>query len=148
VVPNAVLCKPARLTPGEFAVIRQHPYYTHRILSRVRGFEQIAEWASYHHERLDGRGYCEQLRRDELDVGAKIVAVADVAMAIAEARPYRKPGDEASVLGELLGMADRGLLEPLIVEALADHFKPIMGRARNAQEADETRYLERYAAIG
>lgn len=51
------------------------------------------------------------------------------------------------MLGELLGMADRGLLEPQIVEALADHFKPIMGRARTAQEADEARYIECYAAI-
>ena len=148
VVPNAILCKPTRLTPEEYAVVRQHPYYTHRILSRVRGFEQIAEWASYHHERLDGSGYCEQLGRAELDVGAKIVAVADVAMAIAERRPYRDPGNEATVLNELLGMSERGLLEPQIVEALADNFSLIMARARSAQDADETRYIERYAMIG
>lgn len=148
VVPNAILCKPTRLTPEEYAVVRQHPYYTHRILSRVRGFEQIAEWASYHHERLDGSGYCEQLGRTELDVGAKVVAVADVAIAIAERRPYRGPGDQATVLKELFGMAEKGMLESLIVEALADHFESIMTRARMAQEADEARYTERYAMIG
>lgn len=148
VVPNAILCKPTRLTADEYAVIRQHPYYTHRILSRVRGFEQIAEWASYHHERLDGSGYCEQLGRTELDVGAKVIAVADVAIAIAERRPYRAPGDKATVLKELLRMSESGMLEGQIVEALADNFESIMARAKIAQEADETRYAERYAMIG
>ncbi|HJW56657.1 MAG TPA: HD domain-containing phosphohydrolase [Burkholderiaceae bacterium] len=147
VVPNAILCKPTRLTAEEYAVIRQHPYYTHRILSRVRGFEQIAEWASYHHERLDGSGYCERLGRTELDVGAKVVAVADIAIAIAERRPYRTSGDEATVLNELLGMSRKGMLEGQIVEALADNFKLIMTRAKTAQEADETRYANRYAMI-
>lgn len=148
VVPNAILCKPTRLTEEEYAVIRQHPYYTHRILSRVRGFEQIAEWASYHHERLDGSGYCERLGRTELDVGAKVVAVADVAIAIAERRPYRASGDKATVLKELFTMSERGKLEGQIVEALADNFESIMTLAKDAQDADETRYVERYATIG
>lgn len=148
VLPNAILCKAAPLDPMEFAMVRQHPYYTHRILSRVRGFEQIAEWASYHHERLDGSGYCAGLGHAELEVGAKIVAVADVAMAIAECRPYRHPGNEATVLRELLQMSGDGLLEPQVVEALADNFKSIMTGAANARNADETRYTERYSMIG
>lgn len=147
VVPNAILCKPSRLTPDEYAVIRQHPYYTQRILSRVGGFEQISEWASYHHERLDGSGYCGKLGRTELDMGAKVVAVADIAMAIAERRPYREPGADEIVLRELRNMSGRGLLEPQIVEALGDHFKAIMAQAAFACAADEARYLQHYAVI-
>lgn len=147
VVPNAILCKPSALTPAEYAVIRQHPYYTQRVLSRVRGFEQIAEWAAFHHERLDGSGYCEALGRGELDVGAKLIAVADVATAISERRPYRAPGSEQAVLDALRDMARRGLLEPAVVEALADNARTVMDRARSAQAADESRYIERYAMV-
>ena len=147
IVPNAILCKTTPLTADEYAVIRQHAYQTYRVLSRVRGFEQIAEWASFHHERLDGSGYCERLGRAELDLGAKIVAVADVATAIAERRPYRAGGDVSKVLDALRGMCGSGLLEPRIVEALADNYDSIMGGAQSAQAADEARYLERYAAI-
>lgn len=76
-VPSAILCKPGRLSAEEYAVVRQHPYHTHRIPARVRGFEQAADWAANHHERLDGSGYCKGLDHGELDLGAKIVAMAD-----------------------------------------------------------------------
>lgn len=148
VVPNAILCKPSRLTGEEYAVIKQHPYYSYQILSRVRGFEQIAEWASFHHERLDGSGYGNRHERADLDVGAKIVAVADVTTAIAERRPYREPGDESAVLDALREMSGKNLLEPRIVEALADNYQAIMAATQTAQAADETRYIERYAMIG
>lgn len=148
VVPNAILCKPGKLTRDEYAVIRQHPYYTQSILSRVRGFEQISEWAAHHHERLDGSGYSEHLGREELDVGAKVIAVADVAVAIAERRPYRDPGDKATVLRELTDMAVKGMLEAQVVEALSDNYNEIMAHVADARAADETRYLTRYARIG
>jgi len=145
VVPNSILCKPAKLTAEEFAVVRQHPYYTHHILARVRGFEQIAEWAAFHHERQDGSGYCKHLDRHHLDLGAKVVTVADVASAIAEDRPYRPSRGKAVVLRELRDMTAKGRLEPCIVEVFADHYDPIMERLVDAQAADETRYRERYA---
>jgi HD-GYP domain-containing protein (c-di-GMP phosphodiesterase class II) len=148
VVPNAIICKPSPLTAREFSVIRQHPHYTHRILSRVRGFEQIAEWAAFHHERLNGTGYCTQLDRSDLDIGAKVIAIADVSTAIAERRPYREPGQKQTVLSELFEMSGKGLLERQIVEALADNYQTIMGSAEEAQKADDTRYNERYAMIG
>jgi HD-GYP domain-containing protein (c-di-GMP phosphodiesterase class II) len=145
VVPNSILCKPARLTPQEFDIVRQHPYYTHHILSRVRGFEQIAEWAAFHHERQDGSGYCKHLDHRDLDLGAKVVAVADVAAAIAEDRPYRAARGKEVVLQELRKMAAKGKLEPSVVEALADHYDPIIASLVEVQAVDEARYRERYA---
>jgi HD-GYP domain-containing protein (c-di-GMP phosphodiesterase class II) len=147
VVPNAILDKPAHLTPEEYAIVRQHPYYTYRILSGVRGFEQIAQWAAFHHERLDGSGYCKQLNLDDLDLGCKAVAVADVATAIVEPRPYRASGGKADVLQALRRMADGSLLEPLIVEALADNYDSIMECVTSTQAADQARYLERFGTI-
>ncbi len=147
VVPNAILCKPERLTAEEYAIIRQHPFYTYRVLSRVRGFEQIAEWASYHHERLNGSGYPGRLERNALDVGAKIVAVADVASAIAESRPYRDQGNKETVISALRNMSAQKLLEPVIVEALTDDYDEIVGASLEAQAEDERRYQERYMTI-
>lgn len=147
VVPNAILCKPSALTPEEYALVQQHPYYTYHVLARVRGFEQIAEWAAFHHERLDGKGYCMRLDRTGLDMGAKIVAVADVASAIAEERPYRGASEPSKVLRVLREMADEGRLEPVVVSVLADQYSFIMECAADAQAAEEARYTERYARI-
>jgi len=148
VVPNAILCKPGKLTDDEYAIIRQHSYYTHRILSRVWGFEQIAEWAASHHERLDGSGYPEHFASQDIDLGSRIIIVADIATAIAERRPYREPGNKMKVLSELREMARKKTLESAIVETLADHYDEIMDAVHVAQSADEERYIERYSLIG
>jgi putative nucleotidyltransferase with HDIG domain len=145
VVPNAILTKPSRLTDAEHLIIRQHPYFTHHILSQVRGFEQIAEWAGFHHERLDGSGYCKHLDHNNIDLGAKVVAVADVATAISEARPYRPAGDKEFVLRELQTMSDLGKLEPLVVSAFSDRYDMIMAASAHAQAEDEDRYQQQYA---
>jgi HD-GYP domain-containing protein (c-di-GMP phosphodiesterase class II) len=147
VVPNSILCKPGVLTTAEYEVIRQHPYYTLRTLAKVRGFEQVAEWAGFHHERLNGSGYGNHLDSSDLDLGAKVVAVADVATAMAEDRPYRNGHSKDAVLYELQSMAEKRMLEPMIVSLLADQYDTIMGEAAAAQAADEARYRERYALI-
>lgn len=88
-VPNSVLDKPAALTPQEWETVRLHPYYTQRILERVRGFQALAYVASSHHERLDGKGYFRGLKGDEVPLGARILAVADIYDALTSERPYR-----------------------------------------------------------
>ncbi|MDP2171489.1 MAG: HD domain-containing protein [Rhodocyclaceae bacterium] len=147
VVPNAIFCKPAKLTPEEYAVIRQHAYCSYQILSRVRGFEKVAKWAGHHHERLDGSGYCRGAKTADLDLGAIVLGVADTAVAMAERRPYREPGNSSAVLGELRAMAGRGLLDILVVEALADNYPSISGRIQAARAEVETRYRNHYAMI-
>lgn len=148
VVPNAILCKPGALTAQEYAVVRQHPYYTYRILSQVHGFEQIAEWAAFHHERLDGSGYPGGMNHQTLSLGSKVVAVADVATAVAERRPYREAGGEHSVLAVLNEMGTKGSLDRNVIEALADNYDSIMGTMYATQAEDEQRYQSRYAQFG
>ncbi|MBP2650929.1 MAG: 33-cGAMP-specific phosphodieSPTERase 1 [Firmicutes bacterium] len=89
-VPNAILEKPGKLTAYEYSLIKQHPYYTHRILNQIEGFDIIAEWAAYHHETPDGQGYPFRLNHNNLRLGSRIVAVADVFVALTEHRPYRQ----------------------------------------------------------
>lgn len=89
-VSNAILEKPGKLSPIEWETVRLHPYYTHRILERIAGFQEIAFIASAHHERLDGTGYYRNLQAEHLSPTARILAVADVFDALHAERPYRK----------------------------------------------------------
>jgi HD-GYP domain-containing protein (c-di-GMP phosphodiesterase class II) len=69
--------------------VRAHPFHTQQILERVPIFRDLAEDASNHHERLDGRGYFRGLTGDRLTRCARILAVADVIDALNSDRPYR-----------------------------------------------------------
>jgi HD-GYP domain-containing protein (c-di-GMP phosphodiesterase class II) len=89
-IPNTILESEKKLTPRDFALIKQHTYYTYRILERIDGFELIAEWAAYHHETLDGKGYPFHIPESKLRLGSRIMAVADVFVALTEERPYRQ----------------------------------------------------------
>lgn len=89
-VPNTILEKPGKLSPREYAIVKQHTYYSYRILNQIDGFTTIAEWAAYHHETLDGKGYPFRIGGDFLRLGSRIVAVADVFAALTERRPYRE----------------------------------------------------------
>ncbi len=88
-VPNSILDKPGKLTAAEWEAVRLHPYYTQRILERVRDFQHLAFVASSHHERLDGSGYFRNLRGDQIPHASRAIAVADVYDALSSKRPYR-----------------------------------------------------------
>jgi HD-GYP domain-containing protein (c-di-GMP phosphodiesterase class II) len=117
-IPNHLLEKPGKLTEKEFAIIKQHTYYTYRILEQIDGFEMIAEWAAYHHETLDGNGYPFRIQEDSLKMGSRIVAVADVFTALTEDRPYRKTLSVQEVQKIMLGMVGNRKLDGHIVAEL------------------------------
>jgi len=56
-IPNSILNKPGSLTKEEMSIMKCHTYYTYLVINSIGGLNQIAEWAAYHHERLDGSGY-------------------------------------------------------------------------------------------
>lgn len=100
-VPNRILDKRDRLTPGEWTHITRHPALSGSILHRVSAFRELAALAGEHHERLDGSGYPFGLRGDQISLESRIIAMADCYAAMAEDRPYR-PGLEAEqILGSI-----------------------------------------------
>lgn len=117
-VPNYILEKPGKLTPREFAIIKQHAYYTHRILTQIDDFELIADWAAFHHETLDGTGYPFRIPPENLRLGCRIVAVADVYAALREDRPYRPSLSPREVEKIMLSMAASRQLDADIVNTL------------------------------
>ena len=93
-VPDSLLKKPRKLTPEEFEVIKTHSEKTRSILKQVNFegiFSQVPDIAGAHHEKIDGSGYPNGLRGDEIPLGAKIIAVADFFEAITAKRHYRNP---------------------------------------------------------
>jgi HD-GYP domain-containing protein (c-di-GMP phosphodiesterase class II) len=101
-ISNLILDSPGQLTEEQRAEIRRHPELTQRILARVACFRDLADWASAHHERLDGRGYHRGLTARDLTVGARVLVVADICEALSAERPYRGALPPEKVL-EIMG---------------------------------------------
>ena len=117
-VPNSILEKPGKLDAEEWAVVKQHPYYSWQILRKVPRFGRLSEVAACHHERLDGRGYFRSYDETKLDLPSRVLAVADVYDALAARRPYREALPLETVLGIMRKDAGQAL-DGACVEALA-----------------------------
>ena len=97
-VPASILSKPGRLSEAEFAIIKRHPQTGYEILKGIEFPWQVAEIIHQHHERMDGSGYPQGLKGEEILPEARILAVADVLEAISSHRPYRPAlGTEVAV---------------------------------------------------
>lgn len=122
-VPNEILEKPGNLNKEEVIIIRQHTYYTYRILQEIDGFDMIAKWAAYHHETLDGQGYPFRIGKDSLPLGSRIVAVADIFVALTEDRPYRESLPEERVKKIILDLVAKGKIDKSIVYELFENYQ-------------------------
>lgn len=88
-VPLDILNKPGRLTPQEFEIIKQHPVHGHRLLTRKQGLsEPVLNIVRHHHERLDGKGYPDQLPAQQIPLLTRISSIVDVYDAITSDRVY------------------------------------------------------------
>jgi PAS domain S-box-containing protein len=88
-VPAEILSKPGQINDIEFSIIRYHPQICHDILKTIELPWPVAKIVLHHHERMDGSGYPQGLKGDEIMLEARILAVADVVEAMASHRPYR-----------------------------------------------------------
>jgi HD-GYP domain-containing protein (c-di-GMP phosphodiesterase class II) len=106
--PIPILTKPAPLSYGEYALVREHAVNGYGILKGVTADWPLARVAHEHHERLNGSGYPQGLRGDQILLEARIIAVADVVESMAVDRPYRRGLGAAAALEEIHG--NRGIL--------------------------------------
>jgi len=89
-ISDKILLKKAKLTPAEFEKIKRHPQIGADILRPIHFLSAIIPLIFYHHERWDGKGYPSGLKGEDIPVGARIIAIADVYQALTSDRPYRK----------------------------------------------------------
>ena len=126
-IPDEILDKPDALTKDEWEIVKRHTYFTYRILDKIRGFETINQWASLHHERLDGAGYPFHIRGEELTLGSRIMAVSDTFTATAEDRPYRKGFPAGSIPKVLNHCVSDNQLDGDIVKIVTDNIAEFYG---------------------
>lgn len=146
-VPRSILEKPAALTREEFQTMKQHSRYTEEALSGIRGLETVKEWASSHHERLDGSGYHRGLDEKDLSLGARILAVADVFTAVTEDRPYRSGMRKHDALTVLRDMASAHKLDGEVVFCLENAYN-VVDSARIASQRKALDAFENFFTAG
>ncbi len=121
-IPAEILCKPARLSKAEAGVVRMAPTIAERILSRVEFPWPVALAVKQHQERIDGSGYPNGLKGDEIRLEAKILAVADTVEAMLTYRPYRPAHELDAVMAEI--ESGRGIrFEPRVVDVCLKLFR-------------------------
>ena len=121
-VPADLLTKPTRLSKPEFEIIKEHSNVGYEILKDVQFPWPIAQIVQQHHERLDGSGYPQGLRGDEIRLEARIIGVADVVEAMASHRPYRAALGIEVALEEIQDKRD-SVFDPRVVDACLRLFR-------------------------
>ena len=141
-VPAEILEKQAGLSKDEFDIIRSHAYFTYKILSDVANLDTINTWAAFHHEYLDGSGYPFHLKKDELSLGSRIMAVSDIFTAITEDRPYRKGMSKTESLKVVETMAKNNKIDTELVSVLKSNYDVINSSRAVAQKEALIQYGE------
>ena len=125
-IPDHILLKPAKLTPAEFELMQTHTTKGLDIVSRTLANYQLEQMqhiailkniVKSHHEKMDGSGYPDGLRGEEIPIEARIVAVADIFDALTSKRPYKEAWSTDVAFAELQRLSGKGL-DPQCVEAM------------------------------
>lgn len=119
-VPDAVLLKPGPLTAEEFELMKRHPEIGDSLCAPLQSLRRVRPIILSHHERLDGSGYPNALRGDEVPLLAQVVGVVDVFDALTSKRPYRAALAPEEAARHLLADAERGRFARCYVEAFLD----------------------------
>lgn len=128
-VPDNILNKPGKLTDEERQIIQRHPAIGADILKNYTAIKGVADGARYHHERIDGKGYCEGLSGDEIPLIARIIGVADTYDAMSSKRCYREPLSQEFIMEELKRVAGTQLdpeIVPHMIEMIEDGTAPVI----------------------
>jgi putative nucleotidyltransferase with HDIG domain len=116
-ISTEVLNKPGKLTDDEFALIKSHPVEGHKILSNGTGVSEIAlDVCLHHHEKVNGSGYPDHLKEEQISIFAKMGAVCDVYDAVTSNRPYKNGWEPAESIRKMAEWSG-GHFDPVIFHA-------------------------------
>ena len=116
-IPLAVLNKPGKLTDDEFEVIKSHPVEGYNMLKEGGSVEDsVLDACLHHHEKIDGSGYPDKLKGDEITLIARMTAICDVYDAITSDRPYKRGWDPSESLRRMAEWT-KGHFDPRLFQA-------------------------------
>lgn len=139
-ISDDILEKPSKLSEDEFNEMRAHTFYTYHSLEPLEQLRTINTWASFHHEKLNGKGYPFHIAGDSLSIGSRIMAVADVFTAVTENRPYRKGMNFVNTEKVLCNMVASNALDGKIVDLLIENYQEL----DNIREISQLEAAEQY----
>lgn len=119
-VPDAVLLKPGPLTEQEFEMMKRHPEIGDSLCAPLQSLRRVRPIVRFHHERMDGSGYPERLRGDEIPLLAQIVGIVDVYDALTSERPYRPALPAQEAVRHLLSETEKGRFARRLVDAFLE----------------------------
>ena len=122
-IPDAILGKPAKLTDEEFEIMKTHTTKGYEILRAADEYIDLAKYALTHHERVDGSGYPNGLKGDQIPLISRIISIADSYEAMTADRPYRKAQPLSYAIDELNKYAGSQFDETL-VKVFIEHVIP------------------------
>lgn len=146
-IPDDILEKPGTLDSVERSIMNQHSYETFEILRHIEGLEEVAQWAAYHHEGINGTGYPFHPREQDLSTEARIIAVADVFQALAQERPYRRSMELPRILEILKRFADEGKLDESVVAIVESRSHECLDIARGDDPANNQQYIDLFPMV-
>lgn len=118
-VPGNILNKSGPLNDDEWKIMKGHPEIGYKIcLPLKKNLGKALDVVRHHHEKLDGSGYPDGLKHDEISMVARIMAVADIYDALVTDRPYRKAMSKGKALNIMCGEAESGKLDADVVKSL------------------------------
>lgn len=113
--PESILNKPSALTKEEFEIMKAHPEAGARIIRPISSLQKPSELVLSHHEKLDGSGYPNGLRGEEISIETRIITICDIFDALYTDRPYRKGMSIEKALEIIKSDADHGKLDAELV---------------------------------
>jgi HD-GYP domain-containing protein (c-di-GMP phosphodiesterase class II) len=120
-VPEEIIDKAGPLTREERAIVTRHSYDTGHILRKVFPRDAIPAWAAMHHENLLGTGYPSRSPAADIPQEARLISVADIFQALAQARPYRAPLGREAIMAHLDLLRAQGRIDAGMVELVHTH---------------------------
>jgi HD-GYP domain-containing protein (c-di-GMP phosphodiesterase class II) len=138
-IEDNILKKPAALTDEEFEIMKQHPQRGYKIMSQIPAMKDFLPGMYMHHEMMDGRGYPQGLKGDQIPMQARIVSVADTFDAMTTDRPYQKGMSLEDALARIKTFVGTRY-DPQVVEALVracESGQITPGRVRLSQRAKD-----------
>ncbi len=138
-IPDNILLKPGKLSKNEMRIIKYHAILSYEIVKDVELLKPIANWIKHHHERCNGSGYPDGLKCNEIEEGARIIAIADVFDALTSERTYREKKEYT--IEEAIEILFNSHLDSTILRKIKKHLYD-MRITEKSQESEELDILK------
>jgi cyclic di-GMP phosphodiesterase len=115
-VPEHILVKPGPLTEEEWKIMKQHPVVGERICSPLKSFRLVLPAIRHHHEKLDGSGYPDGIKGEQIPIAARILQITDIYDALTTERPYRNALQPHEALAVMRAEVERGWWDASILD--------------------------------